>query len=490
MLTRVQHIWFYIVSGLFIAASIIGVFFEFYYTALLPVGLGVTLMALFAQDKLIYLITGLVPFSITVWNVIGGYGLILPTEPVIIILMGIGILKLANNDGGERVRELLRNPLTIAILVNLGWLLIASATSSMPLVSFKYTLSRIWYIVVFYIMGFLMFTDYNRIEKFMWWFAIPLAGVVTYVMVRHYQHGFVREVFPYMIKPFFWVHGVYSATVAMFTPMLIVFFLRAKKMGYSTLSRMFIGILAVMFLVGITYSYTRAAWVSLMGAFAAMVVMYFKVPIRLIFTSVIIVLLGVFIFQKDIMLKLSENEQGSSRRNDLGEHLQSVSNIKNDPSNLERINRWNSALRMFEERPITGWGPGTYQFQYAPFQRSKDLTVISTNFGDVGHAHSEYLGPLAESGLIGMLSWLVVFLITIYKGMQLFYYSHSEKTRTIALAVVLGLITYYVHGVLNSYIDYDKVAVPLWGFCAILVALEVMEKKGAKTLQNETSKTI
>ncbi|HYG15424.1 MAG TPA: O-antigen ligase family protein [Bacteroidia bacterium] len=477
MLNRTQTGWFYAIGGLFIAANAIAVLFDFLFVPLLPVALAVVLMALFAYDKLLYFVTGLVPFSIPVWDIVGGFGLILPTEPVIILLMLIGLLRFANNESATQTKELLRHPLTIAILINLAWLIITSATSSMPLVSFKYTLSRIWYLVVFYFMTYLLFTNYNRIEKFLWWFAIPLSGVVVYVMVRHSQHGFIRDVYPYMIQPFFWVHGVYSATVAMFTPMLIVFFLRGKKMGYSTLTRFFIGALAVLFLFSITYSYTRAAWLSLMGALAALAVFYLKIPIRLIFTSVIIVLLGILIFQKDIMLKLSENEQGSSRRNDLGEHLQSVSNIKNDPSNLERINRWNSALRMFEERPMLGWGPGTYAFQYAPFQRSKDLTIISTNFGDVGHAHSEYLGPLAESGFIGMISWLVVFLLSVYKGMRLFYYSIHEKTRTIALAVLLGLITYYVHGVLNSYIDYDKIAVPLWGFCAILVALERLDAK-------------
>lgn len=477
MLNRAQIGWFYAIGGLFIAANAIAVYFDFLLVPLVPVALAIVLMALFAYDKLLYFVTGLVPFSIPVWNIVGGFGLILPTEPVVILLMLIGLLKFANNEAIGQTKELIRHPLTIAILINLTWLIITSATSSMPLVSFKYTVSRLWYIVVFYFMGYLLFTNYNRIEKFLWWFAIPLAGVVVYVMVRHAQHGFVREVFPYMIQPFFWVHGVYSATVAMFTPMLIVFFLRGKKMGYSTLTRFFIGALSVLFLFSITYSYTRAAWLSLMGALAALVVFYIKIPIRLIFTSIIIVLVGIFIFQKDIMLKLSENEQGSSRRNDLGEHLQSVSNIKNDPSNLERINRWNSALRMFEERPLLGWGPGTYVFQYAPFQRSKDLTVISTNFGDVGHAHSEYLGPLAESGFIGMISWLVVFLLSVYKGMRLFYHGIHEKTPTIALAVVLGLITYYVHGVLNSYVDYDKIAVPLWGFCAILAALERLDGK-------------
>lgn len=476
MLTQKQILSFYIISGLFIAANVVAVIFDFYLVPLLPAAFLMVLLALFASDKLVYLVTGLVPFSIPVWHLLGNFGLILPTEPIIITLMLIGVLKFAYGNQ-TAYKSLLRHPLTIAILINTGWLLFTSFTSSMPLVSIKYTVSRIWYIIVFYFMAYQIFTDYKRIERFLWWFAIPLVLVVMYVMVRHFQHGFVREVFPYMIQPFFWVHGVYSATVAMFTPMLFVFFIRAKKMGFSTLTRSFIGFLAVLFLMAITYSYTRAAWISLMAAFGALVVFYLKVPIRYIFGSVIVALLVVFSFQKSILLKLSENEQGSSRRNDLGEHLQSVSNIKNDPSNLERINRWNCAVRMFEERPILGWGPGTYAFQYAPFQRSKDITVISTNFGDVGHAHSEYLGPLAEGGFIGMLSWLVVFLLSVYKGMMLFYHGIHEKTRTIALAVVLGLITYYAHGVLNSYIDYDKIAVPLWSFCAILVALEVIDKK-------------
>ena len=88
---------------------------------------------------------------------------------------------------------------------------------------------------------------------------------------------------------------------------------------------------------------------------------------------------------------------------DFNERIESISNVSSDASNLERFNRWNSAIRMFQERPIQGWGPGTYAFCYAPFQDSKDLTIISTNFGDGGNAHSEYLGPLAEQGLFGML---------------------------------------------------------------------------------------
>ena len=75
---------------------------------------------------------------------------------------------------------------------------------------------------------------------------------------------------------------------------------------------------------------------------------------------------------------------------------------------MERINRWKCALKMFIEKPVFGWGPGTYQFQYARFQLSKDRTIISSNSGDMGNTHSEYLGPLCESGFLGFFFFLLL----------------------------------------------------------------------------------
>jgi hypothetical protein len=37
----------------------------------------------------------------------------------------------------------------------------------------------------------------------------------------------------------------------------------------------------------------------------------------------------------------------------------------------------------------------------------------------------------------------------------------------------MGLITYWIHGGLNYFLDTEKAAVPFWGFIAALVALEI-----------------
>ncbi|MBR2770471.1 MAG: hypothetical protein IKD78_00410, partial [Bacteroidales bacterium] len=44
---------------------------------------------------------------------------------------------------------------------------------------------------------------------------------------------------------------------------------------------------------------------------------------------------------------------------------------------------------------------------------------------------------------------------------------------TIGLAAIVGLFTYYFHGVLNDFLDTDKASVPFWGFTALLVAIDV-----------------
>ena len=46
-----------------------------------------------------------------------------------------------------------------------------------------------------------------------------------------------------------------------------------------------------------------------------------------------------------------------------------------------------------------------------------------------------------------------------------------------ALSIYLGLMTYFVHGVLNNYLDTDKASALFWGFIAILVAMDLKVRK-------------
>ena len=175
--------------------------------------------------------------------------------------------------------------------------------------------------------------------------------------------------------------------------------------------------------------------------------------------------------QDEILYALEANKQGSA--DELEGHVKSVSNITTDPSNLERINRWKCAVRMAIEKPITGFGPGTYVFQYAPFQKSSELTLISTHSGDLGDAHSEYFSALSETGFIGFTFWILLVLFTYATAFKLIYKTKIPTVKITAYIAILGLTTYHAHSFLNNYRQYDKIGVPMWGFMAVLVALDI-----------------
>ena len=44
-------------------------------------------------------------------------------------------------------------------------------------------------------------------------------------------------------------------------------------------------------------------------------------------------------------------------------------------------------------------------------------------------------------------------------------------------AFTLSLLTYYIHGFFNNFLDTDKLSVPFWAFTAVIVALDVYSEK-------------
>jgi len=226
-------------------------------------------------------------------------------------------------------------------------------------------------------------------------------------------------------------------------------------------------------LVGLYFSYTRAAWLSVVGAFAIGLLIKLKIKFSYLLGTAVFLGAILFFTWDNIQMELARNKQDHTTE-DFGERLQSATNVTTDASNLERLNRWTCALDMFQERPIMGFGPGTYAFEYARFQHPENLTIISTNFSDGGNAHSEYLGPLSETGAPGLLFFLAVLSALFYAGINLYnkWPPEDKETRTLLFFMVMALCTYFIHGFLNNYLDTDKACVPIWGIAAIFIALD------------------
>jgi O-antigen ligase len=467
-------------GSLFALSQGIAVAFEMYFMFILPAALLALWLAIHKIEWVWFFSVMATPLSINLEEMeVAHIGMYLPTEPIIAALLILMIFKILSGKSVDR--RIFRHPFTYIIGFYLLWMVFTAVTSEYPLVSFKFIATRLWFISGFYLLGAHLFQDISNIKKFFAYYLAPLCLVIIYTVSRHAQFNFDKESAHWVMEPLFKDHTSYGAVLAMFFPLSVGLLFIKKKSPLITFS-----IYAALFILttGLILSFTRAAWVSVVFAAVFGLVMLLRVPLKyVLFGS----LLGaaVLLFSWDnFQQELGQNKQESSDK--LDEHVSSISNVSSDASNLERLNRWHCALEMFNRRPLLGWGPGTYQFVYAPFQQAKDRTIISTNNGDGGNAHSEYLGPLAEQGVPGLLLFVAIFIYTIILGFKLFYAAKEKDHRIIILGVFLGLLTYFVHGTLNNYLDTDKASVPFWGFIGILVAMDLfhLRKKEEDSISN------
>lgn len=458
--------WIYLAGIGFALLNALLIAFEFYYAPLLPVALIIFALAFFALDKLMLLVVFLTPLSVNVTDIGLGVGLAIPTDPLLFGIMLMFVLKLITERKFDpRITD---HPVTMAILISVVWMAVTTVTSEMPIVSLKFLVSRLWFVIAFYFLATQLFRDFKMIKWYVGLYLVAFIGIIGYTIIHHGMYGFLEQPAHWVMSPFFNDHTSYGAALAMFYPLLIALTFGSS---YSRTWKVFFFFILLLFTVALVLSYTRAAWVSLVGALGIYIIMRLRIRFTTVMAFASVAGLVLALSWSTILMELEQNRQDSSAT--FTEHIQSITNISTDASNLERLNRWSSAWRMFKERPFVGWGPGTYMFQYAPFQLSSEKTIISTNAADAGNAHSEYIGPLAESGLFGMLSFVLVVITISYYSIRLYTRLENKEHRLIMISLFLGLITYLIHGFLNNFLDTDKASAPFWGFMAAIVAIDV-----------------
>ncbi len=439
----------------------------------LPFLLAVGLYVVFSFDKLIYFVVFFTPLSIELSRVMPefGFDMYLPTEPVLFGIMVLFFLKLLHERKFNR--KILLHPVSLAIYLNLLWLFLTSLTSSMPVVSFKFLLARLWFLVAFYFLMAKIFSQGKNIEKYVWLYLAAFLIVIAYSITRHWGYGLLnKQAAHFVVVPFYNDHTSYGAALAMYLPFTAWF---ALSRTYSIKTRIYAAAVLGILLIAFILSYSRAAWLSMIVALTVLAVIKLKIRFKVIAITSVIVLGFIFTFQTQIVMYLERNSDESS--SNLTEHFSSMTNISSDASNLERLNRWNSAIRMFKERPVFGFGPGTYMFQYARYQMKKDRTIISTNSGDAGNAHSEYLGPLSESGIGGLATFLIIIFTVVYIAINTWSRLTNYRLKGLLLTALISLVTYYIHGFLNNFLDTDKLSVPFWGFTAMIVAIDIYSRQ-------------
>jgi O-antigen ligase len=437
----------------------------------LCLGLFAAVVSLIHQRNLWYLGIFTFPLSINLEQYIeNSIGISVPSDLLAIGLLLLLLLSLRRHLPAWG--HALSHPLSRAVLLWLTWMLFTGFTSAQPVVSFKYFLSALWFAGAFYFGSLLFLRRELEIDRWLVLLIPSLVFVALFTVVKHAAEGFsFRSSFTIM-QPFYKEHTAYAASLAIPFVIYLVLWLRGESLGRWGRAALVVAVAVLA--VALVFSFTRGAWIGSLAAVVFFGLVELWRQWRLGFWGLcVLVVLGVGVL---LQFNWSPKSKGDKRKGHQ-EHLKSVVDTESDLSNLERINRWVAAFNMMAERPLFGFGPGAYTFEYARFQESSFRTSVSTNQGKFGSAHSEYLLAATEQGLPGLLVLLLLYGTSLWVAVRGYLRAATRRHRSLYIALGCALVSYYVHGLVNNFMDQEKLAIPLHVCFATLTALDIYHSR-------------
>ncbi len=136
-------------------------------------------------------------------------------------------------------------------------------------------------------------------------------------------------------------------------------------------------------------------------------------------------------------------------------------------SNKNRVLVWKSALEMILQRPLTGWGPGTWPVVYPRFEAPNILEELP-------HAHNMYLMIGAEFGLIVLGVLLGVFLSLVIKTIRA-----TSDTPWRRHVIILGctIVGYMLIGLFDFLFTEGRNSILFFSMLGMLVAMRRFRPK-------------
>ena len=220
---------------------------------------------------------------------------------------------------------------------------------------------------------------------------------------------------------------------------LILLFLILLYFKPETRSNKSYILLIVASLVCLFFTLTRVAWVSF--ACSSFILFYFlklKRKYLMLVTFVLIILL--------FMPSLNRIF---------------ISRIRPDSSTLGRVTFNEYSLNKFKEKPVFGSGLGMYSII------SKEcLGKVSEHYGiSGGYApHNNYLGFLVETGILGLLGYLVLLFSIVKLGLNI--YRRGENVKCWGVLLIAAVSAIAIIGLTDAGFEYGGIY--FWSIIAIV----------------------
>ncbi len=396
--------------------------------------------------------------------------LTIPTEilvPILFLAYGISVIR----DGKISYRT---SQLNVAVIIMYVVMVYSLRYSFEPTSTLKAIIRDTGYIGA----GYFLIPQYIRSEKQIKHLLYGCLGIHTLLVL----YGFITQIiggfhiYGEIAAPFFVEHCIYAAYITISFAFVLPFYLTEDDEKH----RFWLGIITALFGAAILLTFVRAAWISV---FALLLFYLFqfrnrKSAIDLILLMIVCSLLGLVI----------------AVTTDIGglilQRLDTITET-NYTANLDRIDRWVVAWKIWIYNPILGVGWGAYPDHYFKYA-NQSSAFFDAYFNSIPYssafrmgAHNIYLELLAEVGVVGLLAYLLVIYIFFRRAVILQHKIKSDFQRVFLIGAQGAIITYLVHAFVNNLGPSDKLGITFWFILGIVPTIEALYRSEQKNSPQE-----
>ncbi len=437
---------------------------------IIPVAL-VGLMTLTAHFKgLYFLLMSLLVLSVDLE--FGGVGLDFPSEPLMLVFMFSGFVYFIAHH--KRIdKSFYNHPLFMLLATHVIWIGITALFSSYISLSFKFFLAKLWYVVAFVVMGGYFIKNTEDFKQVFWAILLPMILVIVWVLLNFRSYGFDFEFVNKTMNPIYVNHVDYGVALAVFFP-FCVFISTWYKLG--SLARFVIHIGMVLILVGILFSYTRAAYISILIIPFAYLLFKLKLTKVAVPVALITAMLAIFYLANDNKyIEYAPDFDSTIFHTDFADHLGATVQLK-DLSTMERVYRWVAGARMWQEHPYLGFGPSTFTSHYRSYASTLFVTYVSDN-EENSTTHNYFLMTLIEQGVPGLVIFLSLCIALFIYGETVYHRLKKDRDKQLVMAVLISALLIMANIMMADLIETDEIGTMFFLYIAIIINFDLKSRK-------------
>lgn len=435
----------------------------------LPLGYLFVLLTAINWKTAYWILLFTVPPSTQIWLAGDSLSMTLPDLPIMWLFLALFMLVVARNPKSIP-QWWWRDPLTLIIVLQFAWTIVAVIFSQMLFFSVKFLLVKTWLLVCFFFFPMWIFKEKKDFVRGFLVVLVPLLMTILVIIVHHAMLGFRFDKIQRAITQLYFNHVDYSTVISMFFP-LLVFTCWPLIRNRNIVMRSVLAAVIIIFIVAIGLAYARAAVVAVVFALVVGLAMRLRL-VNLVmpgFYACIILLMGYMIPNNKFIDFRPDYEHTFMRKNFMDHVIATFRGT--DMSSMERLYRWVAAVRMSKENPVTGVGPRAFVYYYKPHAVTAFRTYVSRN-PEQSTTHNYFLYMLVEQGWPAMILYAIFMVVVMHRAQKIYHRFKDRFYRCVTMGLTMCIAVGFINNFFSELIETHKVAALFYIPVAMLIILD------------------